>query len=246
MTQNISLIVIGGSDPSGGAGVQADLFTLSELGIRAQSVITAITAQNEGKFVSYESVSPQNFADQLGSLKQDNQILFVKIGMIGDHRLLPPLMSWLEKVEPNFTILDPVLRSSTGAALLDAQGSSALQDLFKLIDLLTPNIPEAEALTGLKIKSLKEMQKAGGILLSKGISQVLMKGGHLNEEPCDILMDEEMDYLFKGSRIRSQNTHGTGCTLASAILGYMSQGHELVAAIHLARDKVREKLKSKP
>lgn len=244
MKQNSTLIVIGGSDPSGGAGIQADLFTLSKLGIKAQSVVTATTAQNEGKFLSYESVSVDNFEDQLRALKIPQDDVFIKIGMIGDHRFIAPLAAWLEKIEPAFTILDPVLRSSSGADLIDAKGISLLAKLYPVVDLLTPNIPEAEELTGLKIQNLKDMQRAGAKFLELGVEQVLMKGGHLKESPCDVLMDEEMDYFFKGSRIQSQNTHGTGCTLASAILGYMSAGDDLVASIHVAREMVRAKLKS--
>jgi len=242
---NPCIVLIGGSDPSGGAGIQADLHTLGSLGLRAQSVITAVTAQSASRFDSYESVSPEIFAKQLRSLKQ-SEPLFAKIGMIGDSRLIPVLQTWLEEAEPEFAILDPVLASSTGAALLDEAGLGLLSGLFPLVDLLTPNLPEAERLSGLIIRDLAGMRRAAERLLDLGARQVLMKGGHLRGEPCDLLIDAEIEFPFPGKRIDSKNTHGTGCTLASAILGYLSLGHDLVASIHLGRKKIEEKLRAKP
>lgn len=238
------IIIIGGSDPSGGAGIQADLSTLDQMQISTKSVITAITAQNEKKFLSYESVSVQNFSNQLQAASFQTKNPWVKIGMIGDHRLIPPLLSWIKKIKPAFVILDPVLQSSTGACLLDRQGISLLPKIFPWVDLLTPNLFEAEILSGIKIKNLKNMQRAGEKLLEKGLRNILMKGGHLRGKPCDIFMNSEMDYFFKGNRIRSKNSHGTGCTLASAILGYWSLGKNLVESIRLGKEMVRKKIQN--
>ncbi len=238
------IIVIGGSDPSGAAGIQADLHTLEQLNAKVSSLITAVTAQNETKFFSYETVRVKNFSDQLQAISIKKKNPFIKIGMIGHHTLIPPLLNWLKKVKPAFLILDPVLRSSTGAWLLDRQGIQMLPRLFPWVDLLTPNIPEAEILSGIKIKNLKDMQRAGKFFLQTGAKNILMKGGHLSGKPCDIFMNSEMDYFFEGSRLKSHNTHGTGCTLASAILGYLALNHHLVESVHLARQVVRKKIQS--
>ncbi len=243
-TKTNKIIVIGGSDPSGGAGIRADLHTLEQMGLMASSVITAVTAQNEKKFFSYETVSANIFSDQLHAINTQSKNPFVKIGMIGHHTLIPPLITWIKKVKPYFVILDPVLRSSTGTCLLDHKGIQLLPQLFPFIDLLTPNIPEAEMLTGIKIRNVKDMQEAGGKFLRKAVKQVLMKGGHLRGNPCDILMNTEMDYFFESKRIQARNIHGTGCTLASAILGYLSLGKDRVESIRLGRKIVRKKIQN--
>lgn len=235
-------IVIGGADPSGGAGIQADLFTLNHLGFQAQSVITALTAQNEKEFFSYESVSPKIFSQQLQCIESKNNP--VKIAMLGHDSLIEILIQWLPESKVSFVILDPVLRSSTGAWLLNPPGIQKLPKLFPWIDLLTPNIPEAENMTGLKIKNTRDMQKAGNLLLEMGARNILLKGGHLAGNPCDILMNSEMDYFFEGSRLGTHNTHGTGCTLASAILAYFISGNDLVKSVQLAREIVRKKIET--
>lgn len=237
-----TVILIGGSDPSGGAGIQADLQTLFALEIQPFSVVTAVTAQNEKKIISYETVSKKNFSDQLSSLEISKHPLILKIGMMGTSQHLEILSAWIKKTRLNFVILDPVLVSSTGKALLDKKGINTIQNLLPFIDLITPNIPEAEKLSGIKITRKEDRLKAGEKLLKMGAKNVLLKGGHFQGKACDILFSPEMNYFFEDSRIKKMNVHGTGCTLASAIAGYLALGSSLVEAIHLARKIVREKI----
>ncbi len=238
------IIVMGGSDPSGGAGIQADLLTLSKLGISAKSVISAVTAQNEKKFWSYESVSAKNFSDQLRAVEASAKHPILKIGMMGHFQLLVLLKAWIQKTRPSFVILDPVFASSTGAKLLDSLGIQFLKTMLPWIDLITPNISEAEKLSGLRIHNFTGMKEAGEKILKNGAQQILLKGGHLKGNPCDLLITPEMNYHFPGRRLRPKNTHGTGCTLASAIAGFLSLGKDCVESIHLARKMVRQKITS--
>jgi hydroxymethylpyrimidine/phosphomethylpyrimidine kinase len=238
------VIVIGGSDPSGGAGIQADLFTLQAIGVSAFSVITAVTAQNENKFISYEPVSTKNFQDQLTTLLPHTKHSIVKIGMLGSGRFIPLLVSWLKKIKPHYLILDPVLRSSTGHPLLDKQGIQFLQrQSLDWVDLITPNLAEAEFLSGSKVHNLTTMENAGRKIRERVKSAVLIKGGHLKGPAVDLLIEGEKIFKMTQPRITGKEVHGTGCTLASAIAGYLCLGKDLKTSIKLARKIVRKKIR---
>jgi hydroxymethylpyrimidine/phosphomethylpyrimidine kinase len=259
------VIVIGGSDPSGGAGIQADLSTLNSLKVPAFSVVTALTAQTEKKFASYEMVSAKNFNDQLKSLSLLAPQSIVKIGMLGSGSLIPPLVAWLKKNRPRFVILDPVLRSSTGYRLLDKEGIRLLPTLLPYVDLLSPNLPEAEALAGIKIKEVERMEEAGKKLLKKVRRAVLVKGGHLQgSKAVDLLITKSkpsrsqkgkisyfplkkgdpVDFVttFPQKRILGKGVHGSGCTLASALAGYLFLGKSLEYSVKGAKSVVLRKL----
>lgn len=243
------VIVIGGSDPSGGAGIQADLFTLQCLNVPAASVITAITAQNEKRFFSYEVTSPQSFRNQLLSVSTFAKRSIVKIGMLANASLLPILEKWLKEVSPTSIILDPVIHASTDYPLLDPQGIALLKErLILLVDLITPNLSELSFLSGMTINSLEGMAKAGIKILEKSaqkksrLHSILAKGGHLKKEAIDLLITKKSIDAFGKKRISSRDVHGTGCTLASAIAGYLYQGKKLKEAIQLARQVVLEKI----
>lgn len=255
-----TVIVIGGSDPSGGAGIQADLRTLEFLGVSALSVVTAVTAQNEKRFFSSQAVSPKHFSNQLCAVSPKARGAIVKIGMLGSGNLIGPLIDWLKKIKPAFVILDPVLRSSTGARLLDLKGLHLLANrLLAQADLLTPNIPEAGVLSGIKIGHRKAMERAGKKILKKVKKAVLIKGGHLKGPAVDCLFikkspqspfdkgGERGDFKmirFIQKRIPGGEVHGTGCTLAAAIAGYLSGGKSLPQAIREAKRIVSNRIRN--
>ncbi len=243
-----SIIVIGGSDPSGGAGIQADLFTLHSLGLSAFSVITAVTAQNEKKFFSYETVSKENFQKQLQTLPVSPSSI-VKIGMLGSGILIPPLFSWLKKIKPQWIILDPILKSSTGFPLIDPQGAKWIKEkLIYQVDLITPNISETEFLTGISIRNLQQLKIAGLSLMGSAPSRsrlkaILLKGGHLKNRATDLLIEKNKIHSFGKRRISGKGIHGSGCTLASAIAGFLAQEKDLTSAVQSARQVVLRKLR---
>src|SRR5262245_33950696 len=244
MKKKKTVIVIGGSDPSSGAGIQADLAALHSLGIPALSVVTAVTAQNEKKFFSYESVSQENFRAQLESLAPFARGAIIKIAMLGSSQLIPPLIHWLRKRKPAFVILDPVLRSSTGHPLLDSKGILLLKNqLLSHADLVTPNVPEAERLSGISITDVEILRRAGERILKKVKRAVLLKGGHLKGPPVDLLMEGKKMRRFSHPRILSKGAHGTGCTLASVLAGSLSLGSTLPDAVKKARRRVLGKLR---
>lgn len=250
--QNLKkVVVIGGSDPSGGAGIQADLFTLSQLGVPAASIITAITAQNEKKFLSYETVSSKNFNDQLNAVTSFAEKSIVKIGMIGNSRFISILQDWFKKIKPKFIILDPVIRSTTQANLIDSKGIVLLKNNFMdSVDLITPNLSELAILSELEIIDLSGMQNAAKKILKKSsqkksrLKWILAKGGHLSGNATDLLIGKNQSYSFSKKRIRSKEVHGTGCTLASAIAGYLFQGKKIEVAVWNAMKIVRKKIVS--
>ncbi|MBL7684663.1 MAG: hydroxymethylpyrimidine/phosphomethylpyrimidine kinase [Deltaproteobacteria bacterium] len=235
-----SVIVIGGSDPSGGAGIQADLQVLNYLQIKSYSVITAITAQNDKKFLRWESVSLKLFKEQLDSLDTFASTSVIKIGMIGESKLIPLLKKWLQQHRPPFVILDPVLSSSTGKVLWKGNLDS-LKNLFPFLNLLTPNLKEAEKLTQVSIHSFEEMKKSCLSLSYQKVESVLLKGGHFNGNPIDLLYHQKEFKHWTQERIPKE-VHGTGCTLASAIAGYIAKGDALKSAIQKARKIVLRKI----
>ncbi|MFO1518755.1 MAG: hydroxymethylpyrimidine/phosphomethylpyrimidine kinase [bacterium] len=250
MTQKIKqlVIVIGGSDPSGGAGIQADLFTLQRLQVPARSVVTAVTAQKEDRFLSYETVSVRNFEDQLKSVQKEAGSAVVKIGMLGDGRLFRPLVAWLERSKPAFVILDPVLKSSTGFPLLDREGIRRLPFLLSRVNLITPNLPEMEFLGASSIGNQDRMEEEAKKFLeiqppSSRLEAILLKGGHLRGNPVDLLIAEGKTTFFAGKRVPGKGAHGTGCALASAIAGFLARGKTLKEAVKEGRKVVLDKLR---
>ncbi len=240
--------MIGGSDPSGGAGIQADLLTLQTLGLQGLSVVTAVTAQNENRFFSAQTVSIKNFKSQLESIRSLSRGGIIKIGMLGKGELIAPLIQWLLQVKPCWILLDPIFFSSTSFPLLDRSGTKKLKtQLISQIDLMTPNLDEAAFLSGISITDRSSMLKSAQTLLDQHSSNsrlkaVFLKGGHLPGEPHDLLLTRDRAVWFKGKRIAGKRVHGTGCTLSSAIAGYLCLGKGLRQAIALGRRKVRKKI----
>lgn len=233
-------LTIAGSDSSGGAGIQADLKTFSALGVFGASVITAITAQNTQGVRGIQAVSPEIVKEQLCAVWEDLTIDAVKIGMLHNRTTVRLVAEVLRRFSPPVVILDPVMISTSGSKLMEDEAINALVDeLFPLATLLTPNANEAAFLTGIAIRTETDMERAARKLLDLGCQAVLMKGGHLpGDTMTDWLFTRETAQRFTAPAYSTPNTHGTGCTLSSAIAACMAQGNELQEAVRKAKDYV--------
>ena len=241
---SLCVLTIAGSDPGGGAGVQADIRTLTALGVCVLSAITAITAQNSLGVFGVYPVEPDILAAQINRLLDDARPDAIKIGMLGGAKQVEAIVEIFEKRRPSNVVLDPVLASTGGVPLLDASGRYLLiTSLIKHCALITPNISEAEMLTGLPIKDEAGMTNAGRQLLSMGAQAVLVKGGHLPGDPSDLLIQRGKEPIrLAGHRVRTTHTHGTGCLLSSAIAARLAQGLPLNEAAVSAKNLVSESL----
>ncbi|MGK0289600.1 MAG: hydroxymethylpyrimidine/phosphomethylpyrimidine kinase [bacterium] len=226
-------LTIAGSDSGGGAGIQADLKVFANLKCFGTSVITAITAQNTQTVQSIFPVPTEIIADQLNAIQQDIQVDAIKIGMLTTPSTIEVIAEILPKFEAK-VVLDPVMISTSGTILLTEDSIQLMAEkLFPQVNLLTPNLPEAEFLSQMKIKSHLDMEIAGEKILALGVQAVLIKGGHLPDLLCSdcLVTSSPIPQWFVEKRINTKNTHGTGCTLSSAIAGYLAFDEELTNAI---------------
>ncbi len=234
------VLTIAGTDPSGGAGIQADIKAISANNCYAASVITALVAQNTTGVQAIEKVSPEFLLQQLNSVFSDLDISAVKIGMLHNELAVEIVASTLEKVRQKNIVLDPVMVAKNGCALLDTNKITYLKErLFPIVDLITPNLFETEKLLGRKTETLKEMEFAAQELGKMYDINVLVKGGHLDsDQSTDVLYlaATASFHWFHAKRIHTKNTHGTGCTLSSAIAAYLAHGFSLPKAIKAAKD----------
>ena len=251
------VLSIAGSDSSGGAGIQADLKTFSALGVYGATAITAITAQNTQGVNSQFALEPQMVYDQIAAVMDDIEPSVVKIGMLSNTAIVEAVAKALHDYRPSFIVLDPVIVSSTGHRLLSIEAQETIKEkLIPIADLLTPNIPEMKALTDSSLSSLEEKKEAAQQLFNLGAKAILLKGGH---EEGEI----KKDYLFfnglkaKDKSLKSasvseyasetvvtKNTHGTGCTLSSAIAAFIARGLSLEDAISEAKNYVTEAIRA--
>jgi len=232
-------LTIAGSDSSGGAGIQADLKAFSACGAYGMSVITALTAQNTRGVSAIHDVPPEFVLAQLEAVFNDIRVDGVKVGMLSQPRILDAVASFLENHPVPVLVVDPVMVSKSGHALLQPEAVDLLvQRLLPLAGLVTPNIPEAEALTGLTILTLKDMETAGRRLLEWGARAVLVKGGHRSDGATDVLVTARGTTHFPGERLEAKHTHGTGCSLSSACAALWAQSGDLEASILEAKNYV--------
>lgn len=231
------VLTIAGSDSSGGAGIQADIKTISALGGYALSVICSVTAQNtKGVFDIYD-ISPENVGAQLDAVFDDIEIDAVKIGMVSNASIAEVIADRLERYAPEIVVCDPVMVSTSGCSLISEDAKSVvINRLFPISTLITPNIPEAEDITKIKIEDDESLENALYKLGDSGCKNVLIKGGHLENEPIDTLLCGEDVYKFSSKRVHTKNTHGTGCTLSSAIAAFMAKGDDVGMAVAKAKD----------
>ena len=243
------VLSVAGSDSSGGAGIQADIKTFSALGVYGATAITAITAQNTQSVFSQQALSPQMVYEQIVAVVDDLSPTVVKIGMLSNVEIVHAVAEALGQYSLTI-ILDPVMVSSSGHRLLSLEGQDALKEkLLPMATLITPNIPEMEALTGMSLTTFDEKQKAAHYLIDSGAKAILLKGGHEDGDiKTDILYsvhEGEMQIdTFASDTIPSKNIHGTGCTLSSAIAALMARGYELPNAVSEAKRYVSEAIRS--
>ena len=246
MKPKFKVLIIAGSDSSGGAGIQADIKTITSLGCYAMTAITAVTAQNTTGVKSIVTIQPKEISNQIDFSTKDIKPNAVKIGMLHSQQVIQAVIKSLNKIKTKKVVLDPVMVAKGGTKLINNAAIIYIKDkLMKNTLLITPNIPEAEILTRTKINSTKDMIKAGKILINLGAKNVLIKGGHLNSNQMnDILLNKKVIRVFKSKKYRSNNTHGTGCTLSSAIATHLSCGKDLIKSCELGIKYVNEAIKS--
>lgn len=241
-------LTIAGSDSSGGAGIQADLKTFSALGVYGATAITAITAQNTRGVHTQLPIPPQMVYDQIVAVVDDLSPSVIKIGMLSNADIVVTVAEALKDYHIPI-LLDPVMVSTSGHRLLSAEAEEVMkQRLLPLATLITPNIPEMETLTQMPIATHKERERAAEHLFSYGVKAILLKGGHeAGDTKSDILFTHSdngtQSAIFTSDTIATRNTHGTGCTLSSAIAAYMARGYEMVEAIRHAKEYVTEAIR---
>ncbi|MDN3356643.1 bifunctional hydroxymethylpyrimidine kinase/phosphomethylpyrimidine kinase [Actinomadura sp. DC4] len=232
------VLTIAGSDSGGGAGVQADLKTMLALGVHGMSVVTAVTAQNSLGVQGYWELPPEAVRAQLDSVLSDIGAQAVKTGMLASSALVATVAEVLADVDAPI-VVDPVGVSKHGDSLLAPDALDTMRaQLLPLATIVTPNLWEAEQLTGVKVDEESRLREAAEAVLSLGSEWVLVKGGHLPGEPVDLLFDGTREYRFAGPRHDNRHTHGTGCTLASAIASRLALGDDVVSAVGRAKEYV--------
>ena len=242
------VLIIAGSDSSGGAGIQADIKTVTSLGSYAMTAITAITSQNTTGVLSISKVPENEIKKQIEFTSKDIKPDAIKIGMLHSSKVINTVINSLNKIRVKKIILDPVMVAKGGTKLIDDKSIKILRTrLMKKVTLITPNIPEAEILTQTKIKNTKDMIIAGKKLLKLGVKNVLIKGGHLKSSYVfDIFLNKKEVKIFKSKKINTKNTHGTGCTLSSAIATYFSCGKTLKKSCGMAINYVNHSIGTGP
>lgn len=241
------VLTIAGSDSGGGAGIQADLKTMSALGCFGMSAITALTAQNTTGVRAIHAVPPQMLTDQIDAVVEDIGVDAVKIGMLHAPDIVQTVAHAIDKHTLRRVVLDPVMVATSGAVLIDNPAIQALvQLLFPRVDIITPNLDEAGLLVGRTLHNEQDMQQAAQQLLDMGAAAVLLKGGHLSGDMVSDLFLTRSGHAqwLRAPRIHSHNTHGTGCTLSSAMASHLALGHTLPEAIAHAHHYIRQALMS--
>ena len=238
-TRMRTALTIAGSDSSGGAGIQADLKTMMANGVFAMSAITALTAQNTTGVEAILNATPEFLGQELDCIFTDIYPDAVKIGMVSDKELICMIAAKLKQYDAKNVVVDPVMVATSGARLISEDAIETLKaELFPLAKILTPNIPETEELTGMKITSAADMEVAAKKISETYHCAVLCKGGHKLNDANDLLWSEGKGRWFSGKRIDNPNTHGTGCTLSSAIASNLAKGFDLETSVERAKDYI--------
>lgn len=230
------VLSIAGSDCSGGAGIQADLKTFSALGVYGMSVIASVVAENTSRVLAITDISPVMVAKQIDAVFEDIEVDAVKVGMLSSPQYMEEVTAKLKYYHPANIVIDPVMYAKNGCPLMEKAAVRTLnQTLLPLADVLTPNIPEAEQMTGKKIGSVRAMENAAIEICRMGCKAVVVKGGHSSRSALDVLFDGKDIYHFDAARINTKNTHGTGCTFSSAIAALLANGMDLREAVRQAK-----------
>ncbi len=246
MKPKSKILIIAGSDSSGGAGIQADIKTVTALGGYAMTAVTAITAQNTMGVSSVVPINPKEIEKQILFTTKDIKPDAIKIGMLHSPEVIISIIKALRKVKTKKIILDPVMVAKGGFKLINNKAIKTLKKkLITKVHLITPNIPEAEVLTNKKIKNLEDMIHAANILLELGVKNILLKGGHRDTKIMqDVFLNRKELKIFKNKKIKTKNTHGTGCTLSSAITTFFACGKNLNKSCELGIKYVNQSIRS--
>ena len=233
-------LTIAGSDCSGGAGIQADLKTFSAHGVFGMSVIVSVVAENTSRVIDILEVSPSMIEKQIDAVFEDIPVDAVKIGMLGSAPSMVAVSNKLKEWKPHHVVVDPVMYAKNGCPLMEPNAIDTLiSTVLPHADLLTPNLPEAECISGMEIATMEDTYEAARRIHAMGPKAVLIKGGHRQSQGAiDILYDGSTFTPYTAPRIHTKNTHGTGCTLSSAIASNLALGHSLDKAVQLAKDYV--------
>jgi len=238
-------LTIAGSDCSGGAGIQADIKSMCANGVYAMSVITSVVAENTSRVISVFDLPESIVKQQIDAVFEDITIDGVKVGMIKSVQIMQAVADRLQQYKPPILVVDPVMSAKDGYALMDEAALRTLKnEIIPLTTLLTPNIPEAELITNKKISCTNDVYICAKEIYSLGTKAVLIKGGHLSGEPVDILYDGVSFFKYKSPRINTKNTHGTGCTLSSAITAFLARGYSVKEAVLMGKKYIYGTIKN--
>lgn len=247
------VLTIAGSDSSGGAGIQTDLKTFAAYGVYGMSVITSITAQNTIGVLGVESVSEKMVREQIRAIFDDIEVDAIKVGMLSDINIIKIVADAISVYRVNNVVVDPVMISTSGFDLINSQAKSVLvNELLPKANLITPNLSEAQCIlyqidknNKLKISNSKDMVDAGKIISDFTKNHVLIKGGHLEDRPCDVLVTKDKEvFFYDNERINTKNTHGTGCTLSSAIASNLALGYPIEKAVANAKKFITDAIRN--
>ena len=248
MKPKSKILIIAGSDSSGGAGIQADIKTVTALGSYAMTAITAVTSQNTTGVKSIVPIPPKEISNQIIFTSKDIKPDAIKIGMLHSVKVIKNVIKSLDSIKVRKIVLDPVMVAKGGAKLINKNAIKLLKEkLIKRVSLITPNVPEAEILTKTKIKNKEDMIFAANKLIKFGAKNVLIKGGHLSSKLVqDIFVNKSEIKIFYSQRYKTKNTHGTGCTLSSAITTFLSCGKTIKKSCELGIKYVNFAIKTNP
>ena len=235
------VLTIAGSDCSGGAGIQADLKTFSAHGLFGMSVIAAVTAENTQRVIDVQDISPDIIEKQIDAVFEDIEVDAVKIGMLSVSESVRSVALKAKEYKMKNMVVDPVMVSKTGYSLMKRDTVDTLiKELIPLSTVITPNIPEAEIISKMKINNIRDMEKSAKVIYGMGPKNVLVKGGHLTIDAIDVLYDGKIFTYYKSERINTKNTHGTGCTISSAIASNLALGEDIKDAVGNAKKYITE------
>ena len=241
------ILTIAGSDCSGGAGIQADLKTMAAHGVYGMSVIVSVVAENPARVIDIQDISPKMIEEQIDAVFEDIVPDAVKIGMLSSPACMKAVAGKLEQYQPQHVVIDPVMFAKNGDPLMEpASVGTLIKYVLPYADLLTPNIPEAQHIAGMKISTPEDMEVAARLIYAKGCKNVLIKGGRNMAGAVDVLFDGESARRYEIGQIDTSNTHGTGCTLSSAIASNLALGHPVPEAVELAKSYVTDAIRRAP
>lgn len=239
-------LTIAGSDSGGGAGIQADIKTFTALNVYGMSAIASLTAQNTQRVVGIKDTPPEFLELQIDAVIDDIGVDAVKTGMLSNERIVRMVVKKINQHGVEKLVVDPVMRSKGGDSLLAKKAEVALKDeLLPLAYIVTPNLSEAEILSGIRVSSIEEMKQAAKEIKALGPKTVLVKGGHLEsaEEAIDVLFDGNEFHMYRAPRIDTKNTHGTGCTYSAAICAGLAKGFHVLDAVEDAKEYVTQAIR---